>query len=257
MAQIEFSPLVQNIQGSISGVTFRRLGPKSFVSPKSPGPPRRVFRSTEHLTYLKNAHALWNSTDETTRRTWNQYVAYERVIHPWTGRQFRSGRDLFITHKLYQQHSNQSLTSALIYAPVISTGGTVQGWPFWIYDEDFGGWFQFGAAYSNDEVPGYSIFYAAVTYRDNESPGRFVRKIFPLAGEAPANGLTKLSERVFSIFGPPRGISPLQTAPTPEGYTLWLRVVKVHTSRLAFSYWTKATNKDWFRYPYDDPNPPE
>jgi len=217
MARITLGPLVDEINGAIGSVTFRRIGSRDFASLKSPGPLRPGKNSTLHHDHVTRAARAWQTIPTDLADFWRQYHRAENPRHPLTGRRFTSPRHLFISYQVIRLHMAAPM---LLHAPP----------PLPLWSEQ-----HHTAAFDLGNVaPGFGFFGALhwrlgpETWADysswhvkrgsNSQRLREYRKVFPFGPYSGSSRWINTDWLIFRLLGrPPEvsqpGINPADVAP--------------------------------------------
>jgi len=245
MAKIKLGTLVEEIRGTIGGITYRKIGAQTLASTRSAGPVNPGKRSTEHFTYLKIAAQAWINLDAERRFEWEQYFAYEKIVPPWSDNQITSPRTLFMFYQYWRQQVGQPIYTDRLRAPLFARDMTITATMYKTGTTR-------GSIESDGTVvyPQYAAFFGSLVRIGATGPSKWVRKLFPWTGDTPQGYVGFTDWRIWEKFGYPRGLDGLVEQPQPGTVELWVRGVGLSTTNyLNFSPWTKATNLTTFEYP--------
>jgi hypothetical protein len=213
MARIELGPIVQSVRGSIGGVTFRKIGPRFYASPKSQGPVSPGRTSADHHRRLKDATAAWGNLDASVKEFWSRYHALEHPRHPRSGATFISAYNLFTCYQLMRLHCGaEMLTATIPEPPIFSTSTIYWSGPFTTAGEPYN-----GVMYVN-RAGGLQTDYCCLLITptpDGEKPGKFPKICFPAYGYGPGRVVQDSNWLIYRALGYPPGLDGITTQEAP------------------------------------------
>jgi len=117
MARVKFSPIVTDISGSLSGVTFQRNKFGNTVRQK-PIPVNlsstSQYNIRQKIATIQNA---WQDLSDSQRLQWNRFLDYSGQTIKHSSSVKLSGHSLYIKYQLYRLLAGLSLMTTITYLP--------------------------------------------------------------------------------------------------------------------------------------------
>lgn len=247
MAIMKHGSLTEEIRGTISSTTFRKVGARTILSQKSTGPTRPGKNSGEHLQYMKEVAHEWLYVSDDLKKAWQIYYADNKITHPWTERPFHSAKNLFQFYNVTRRHCGLTSNLDTLETPLFDQDADIWGT---LYRRELP--FQVNGHIHIDEltkgmpIPSNHCIFASLVKKGAPGPSKWVRKLNHTSGDMILNSDKYIWER----FGYPPGLNGLITQPQPDTVECWIRGIAYRDGYpLSFSIWRKMSLYDTFVYP--------
>lgn len=119
MARVQFSALLNNIQGSVGGSTFQRNRSGYTLKNKALGVNTNSLKQNNARLYLSALISLWQSFTDTQRNEWALFANFYPTFNKHNKNVMLSGYQLFIKYNLIRMHAGYNPLTVITYGVIV------------------------------------------------------------------------------------------------------------------------------------------